>query len=353
MVRISACKHPGHTRAEQQGVLIRPVLIVKYLLLLQAVLASKWCSWLGVEMGLSLAPQNPLALSSHPNHDHHLFMVWARRIFPDSTSLILQNAFCAKQRAPPYCPSFSSAPPHHLHLLSPPLDGERMWSKSVVSSEKGSQSTVTPEVWKNTGKTQEEHGNDTGRTWDEPLGRKMIGQRDCLEIVFTLPCLAAVWCQSCVSENNMDTHSNIAPDLWEKKERERYCLQLSSLYQLRSRCQYHRLHHCLKFPYFPASWQLLITSQILKGLNIIANKTTKCQNHCIPNNVVFQSLYQIPVAYLWWLILYVNWDRWWITSLWSNGSLDDAKKSVLDIISICINSIQIKKIIFYNVDDFI
>lgn len=29
------------------------------------------------------------------------------------------------------------------------------------------------------------------------------------------------------------------------------------------------------------------------------------------------------------------------------------KKSVLDIISICINSIQIKQIIFYNVDDFI
>lgn len=29
------------------------------------------------------------------------------------------------------------------------------------------------------------------------------------------------------------------------------------------------------------------------------------------------------------------------------------KKSVLDIISICINSIQIKQIIFYSVDDFI
>lgn len=117
---------------------------------------------------------------------------------------------------------------HHLHLLFSPLDGEGMWWKSVVSSEKGSQSTVTPEVWKNTGKTQEEHGNDTGRTWDEPLGRKMIGRRDCLEVVFTLPCLAAVWCQSCVSENNKDTHSDIAPDLWEKKGRERYCLQLPS-----------------------------------------------------------------------------------------------------------------------------
>lgn len=120
---------------------------------------------------------------------------------------------------------FSSSPSSPSSVPSPG------WRKDVieVSSqlwEGQSEHSDFPEVWKNTGKTQEEHGNDTGRTWDEPLGRKMTGQRDYLEVVFTLPCLAAVWCQSCVSENNMDTHSDIAPDLWEKKGRERYCLQL-------------------------------------------------------------------------------------------------------------------------------